>query len=60
MGYRVCKVYHFMNRSGQHGHYRSDLIFIDGVPHIVIYCIGDEQEKMVPLTLLPCTGLLGA
>jgi len=49
-----------MNRSGQHGYYTSDLIFIDGVPHIVLEWSGDKPETTVPLDPAHLVGPDGA
>jgi hypothetical protein len=49
VSYQVSKVYHFMNNSGQNGYYESDLIFIDGTPHIVIEWRGNEPDTTVAL-----------
>jgi hypothetical protein len=56
VSYRVSKVYHFMNHSGRHGYYESDLIFIDGVPHIVIEWNGKEPDTTVALDPVELVG----
>jgi len=60
VSYQVSKVYHFMNRSGQHGYHESDLIFIDGVPHVVIEWNGKEPETTVALDPAELAGPDGA
>jgi hypothetical protein len=54
--YHVSKVYHFMNHNGRHGYYESDLIFIDGVPHIVIEWKGNEPDTTLELDPVELVG----
>jgi hypothetical protein len=55
VSYQVSKVYHFMNRSGQHGYHESDLIFIDCLPHVIIDWNGNGLKRrwlLIRLSLL--------